>query len=93
MVGAAITLAGTSTQILMQNSVDGVARGRVMSLYGMVHRGGPALGAVIIGAAAEKIGLQAAMIGGGALTGIVFVLMLRRYGTMVSALESRSDQN
>jgi hypothetical protein len=92
MAGAAITLAGTSTQILMQNSVDGAARGRVMSLYGMVHRGGPALGAVIIGGAAEQIGLQAAMIGGGALTGIVFVLMLRRYGTMVSALESRSDQ-
>ncbi len=55
--------------------------------------GGPALGAVIIGGVAEQIGLQAAMIGGGALTGIVFVLMLRRYGTMVSALESRSDQN
>lgn len=92
MAGAAITLAGTSTQILMQNSVDGAARGRVMSLYGMVHRGGPALGAVIIGAAAELIGLQAAMIGGGALTAIVFVVMLRRYGTMVTALESRSDQ-
>jgi len=39
-----------------------------------------------------QIGLQAAMIGGGALTSIVFVLMLRRYGTMVSALESRTDQ-
>ena len=91
LAGAAITLAGTSTQILMQHSVDGAARGRVMSLYGMVHRGGPALGAVIIGAAAEMIGLRAAMIGGGALAVIVFALMLRRYGTMVLALESRSD--
>lgn len=92
MIGAAITLAGTSTQILMQNSVDGASRGRVMSLYGMVHRGGPALGAVIIGAAAEKIGLQTAMIGGGALTAAVLLLMLRRYGTMVSALESRKEE-
>jgi predicted MFS family arabinose efflux permease len=92
LIGAAITLAGTSTQILMQNSVDGAARGRVMALYGMVHRGGPALGAVIIGAAAELIGLQTAMICGGALTAIVFVLMLRRYATMASALEKRSDQ-
>ena len=91
MVGGAITLAGTSTQILMQNSVHGAVRGRVMSLYGMVHRGGPALGAVIIGAAAELIGLQAAMIGGGALTCVVFAVMLRRYGTMVLALESRRD--
>jgi predicted MFS family arabinose efflux permease len=92
LVGAAITLAGTSTQILMQNSVEGAVRGRVMSLYGMVHRGAPALGAVIIGVAAEQIGLQAAMIGGGALTFIVFVLMLRRYASMVSALESRDGQ-
>jgi MFS family permease len=89
LAGGAITLAGTSTQILMQNSVEGAARGRVMSLYGMVHRGAPALGAVVIGAAAELIGLQAAMMGGGALTGIVFLVMLRRYGTMASALEVR----
>ncbi|MEE8334053.1 MAG: MFS transporter, partial [Alphaproteobacteria bacterium] len=92
LVGAAVTLAGTSTQILMQNSVEGAMRGRVMSLYGMVHRGAPALGAVIIGLAAEWIGLQAAMVGGGALTGIVFVLMLRRYATIAAALEKRDGQ-
>ena len=57
----------------------------------MVHRGVPALGAVIIGVAAEQIGLQTAMIGGGVLTGVVFVLMLRRYATMVSALEPRRE--
>jgi predicted MFS family arabinose efflux permease len=87
LVGAAVTLAGTSTQIMMQNSVDGAMRGRVMSLYGVVHRGAPALGAVIIGVAAEQIGLQTAMIGGGVVTGIVFVAMLRRYKAMVTALE------
>ncbi len=92
VVGAAVTLAGTSTQILMQNSVEGAVRGRVMSLFGMVHRGAPALGAVIIGVAAEQVGLQTAMIGGGVLTGVVFVLMLRRYASMVSALESRDDR-
>jgi predicted MFS family arabinose efflux permease len=92
LVGAAVTLAGTSTQILMQISVEGAMRGRVMSLYGMVHRGVPALGAVIIGVAAEYIGLQTAMIGGGVLTSIVFVVMLRRYASMVSALESRDGQ-
>jgi predicted MFS family arabinose efflux permease len=87
LVGAAVTLAGTSTQIMMQNSVDGAMRGRVMSLYGVVHRGAPALGAVIIGVAAEQIGLQTAMIGGGVVTAIVFVAMLRRYKAMVAALE------
>ncbi|MEC7490319.1 MAG: MFS transporter [Pseudomonadota bacterium] len=89
LAGAAITLAGTSTQILMQNSVEGAVRGRVMSLYGMVHRGGPALGAVIIGGFAEEVGLQPALTGGGILTAIVFVVMLRRYRPMVLALERR----
>jgi MFS family permease len=92
LVGAAITLAGTATQILMQLSVEGEVRGRVMSLYGMVHRGVPALGAVIIGVAAELVGLQAAMYGGAALTGLVFVLMLRRYASMVAVLEPDDNQ-
>lgn len=92
LVGAAVTLAGTSTQIMMQNSVDGAMRGRVMSLYGVVHRGAPALGAVIIGVAAEWMGLQTAMIGGGVVTGIVFVVMLRRYRRMVAALEGEERQ-
>ncbi|MBT5050761.1 MAG: MFS transporter, partial [Rhodospirillaceae bacterium] len=87
LVGIAVTLAGTATQIMMQLSVEGDVRGRVMSLYGMVHRGVPALGAVIIGVAAEQVGLQVAMFGGAALTGIVFVLMLRRYASMVAVLE------
>jgi MFS family permease len=92
LVGAAVTLAGTSTQIMMQNSVDGAMRGRVMSLYGVVHRGAPALGAVIIGITAEQIGLQPAMIGGGVVTGIVFVVMLRRYRPMVATLEGGRGQ-
>ena len=92
IVGAATTLAGTSTQILMQISVEGAVRGRVMSLYGMVHRGVPALGAVIIGFTAEWVGLQVAMIGGGVLTGLVFVMMLPRYRNMVFALEVRRPE-
>lgn len=91
LVGIAVTLAGTATQIMMQLSVEGDVRGRVMSLYGMVHRGVPALGALVIGVAAEQIGLQAAMFGGAAVTGIVFVLMLRRYASMVAVLEPQDS--
>ncbi len=60
--GAAVTLSGTGTQTLMQNAVDGHLRGRVMSIFGMLHRGGPALGALGMGAAAEIIGTQFALI-------------------------------
>jgi hypothetical protein len=33
-------------------------RGRVMAIYGMIIRGGPALGAVAMGAASEGLGLR-----------------------------------
>ena len=45
LLGAAGVIGGTGTQTLMQHVVDGAMRGRVMSLYGLIHRGGPAVGA------------------------------------------------
>ncbi|MGE5540498.1 MAG: MFS transporter [Gemmatimonas sp.] len=46
------------TQSLTQASVDDAFRGRVMSLYGVIFRGGPAIGALIIGTLADRFGLQ-----------------------------------
>lgn len=61
IAGAAVTISGTGAQTLMQNAVDGAMRGRVMALYGMLHRGAPALGALGIGAVAEFIGIRTAL--------------------------------
>src|SRR5690606_14956884 len=58
LIGAAITVIGTSVQSLMQNAVDGAMRGRVMSFYGVVFRGGPALGALVMGWLADVIGFR-----------------------------------
>ncbi|MGH9332192.1 MAG: MFS transporter, partial [Vicinamibacteria bacterium] len=44
-VGFATVATSISCQTLLQHAVDGHMRGRVMSLYGMVFRAGPALGA------------------------------------------------
>ncbi|MBB42821.1 MAG: hypothetical protein CMM44_03545 [Rhodospirillaceae bacterium] len=60
--GVAVTLCGTGTQTLMQNAVEGHLRGRIMSIYGMLHRGAPAVGALTMGAAAEIFGVQWALI-------------------------------
>ncbi len=86
-LGGAIVICGTGTQTLMQHAVDGAMRGRVMSLYGMVFRGVPALGALAIGSAAEVIGFQAALAAGGVLCIAVFLWMLRYRRTMAAALE------
>jgi predicted MFS family arabinose efflux permease len=64
LLGAAGVFGGTGTQTLMQHVVDGGMRGRVMSLYGLTHRSGPAIGAVAMGAAAELVGIRVAVASG-----------------------------
>jgi len=86
-LGGAIVVCGTGTQTLMQHAVDGAMRGRVMSLYGMVFRGMPALGALAIGSAAEIVGFQVALAAGGVLCIAVFLWMLRHRRSMTEALE------
>jgi MFS family permease len=56
--GFANTGSSIGTQSLVQGSVDDALRGRVMSLYGVLFRGGPAIGALIIGSLADQFGLQ-----------------------------------
>ena len=44
VAGAAMTITGTGAQTLIQAAVDPGMRGRVMALYGMIFRAGPAVG-------------------------------------------------
>ena len=57
-MGAATTAHGISCQTLMQNSASPAMVGRVLSLWGMITRAAPAMGALIYGAAAEVFGLR-----------------------------------
>ncbi len=58
LAGASLTLFGVSTQQLLQADVPDEMRGRVLSLFGLVMRSTPALGAVALGAASEYFGLR-----------------------------------
>ena len=88
IAGSSITLTGTGVQTLMQHSVDGAIRGRVLSLYGMLHRGVPALGALLMGIMGDQIGLQATLIGGALIFCVpVFIWVLLRWRRLRSALE------
>jgi predicted MFS family arabinose efflux permease len=75
--GAMMTIGGTGTQTLLQNAVDGAMRGRVLSLYGVVFRGVPALGALIMGWSSEYVGLSAAVGSGGVLCLLAFGWCMR----------------
>lgn len=87
VAGGAMTISGAGTQTLMQNAVEGAVRGRVMSLFGLIFRGAPALGALLLGLLSEVIGLQAALAIGGAGAVVVGFLYWRVRHVAGRALE------
>jgi MFS family permease len=88
LLGFAINSMSTSTQALVQSTVDDRMRGRVMSLYAFIFRGMPAAGALVIGPAAEIFGLRLAFTVAAAICLAAWLLIaLARRTTMTIALE------
>lgn len=58
-MGGSMVITGIGIQSTLQMSIPDVYRGRVLSLYGVCFMGGPALGALGIGIAAETFGFSA----------------------------------
>jgi predicted MFS family arabinose efflux permease len=77
LAGFGMVIAGVGTQTLMQTSVEEAMRGRVLSLFGLIFRGGPALGALIMGMASEVLGLQAPL-AAGCVLGLLAALVIWR---------------
>nr|MCV4210037.1 MFS transporter [Roseomonas sp. SXEYE001] len=57
-IGASASAHGISVQILAQTAAAPAMRGRVMSLWALVSRACPALGALMLGMAGEAFGLR-----------------------------------
>jgi predicted MFS family arabinose efflux permease len=62
LAGFSMVVSGSGTQTLLQSAVDNVMRGRVMALFTLLYRGLPALGSLLMGAAASLIGLEATVV-------------------------------
>ena len=58
LAGTAMTITGIGAQTLLQAAVDVRLRGRIMALYGMIFRAGPAVGAVLMGSLSGHFGLR-----------------------------------
>ena len=67
--------------------VDPAVRGRVMGLYGMIGRGAPAIGALIMGALSSYVGFRWPVAGGAALCLLVWLWAHRRRRAMAAELE------
>lgn len=82
---------GTSIvcQTLLQNTVDGRMRGRMMSIYGLVFRVGPAAGALVMGALSEVLGLRIPLVLGAAGCAACWLWARQRLRRLAPELEGR----
>jgi predicted MFS family arabinose efflux permease len=87
VAGAAMVITGIGAQTLIQASTDRGMAGRVMALYGMIFRAGPALGAVVMGTASEHFGLRLPLAIGATVSCLCWALTLHRRKAIMASLE------
>lgn len=78
---------GTGTQTLIQSAVTDRLRGRVMSVWLVIGRGGPALGALVMGFMAELVGFGPPLLTGALITFLTAAIVLPRRQRLASTLE------
>ncbi len=88
LCGAAFAGTGVTAQSLLQKRVPVDFRGRVLALYGLSMRSGPAIGALLAGALAEFLGLRLTLAVGGVLELLLLSLLLRRRRDIAGRLET-----
>lgn len=79
LISLCTTMIGTGSQALVQLNVDEAYRGRVMSLWTVIAMGAPAVGAVLVGSAADRVGFPLAF-AVTALLSLMVVAWSRPYG-------------
>ncbi|MEE8543195.1 MAG: MFS transporter [Gammaproteobacteria bacterium] len=77
-LGFVLTLIGIGSQMLIQTRVAEEMRGRVLSLWAAVAFSAPALGSVMIGAVAARIGIGTSTLLSGLLCSVLAILLAWR---------------
>lgn len=90
--GGAMVISGVAMQSLIQQATDPAVLSRVLSLYGLSFRAGPAAGALMMGAASELWGLQIPVIAGACLSVVGWAWARSRLGQMEAALERQRSE-
>ncbi len=86
--GFSMSTSGIATQTLIQLAVDEALRGRALSFYGLVFRGGPALGALMMGILSEQLGLRLPLGLGAVLVIAAWLCIVLGRDRIIAALES-----
>lgn len=91
VAGFGLVVTGVSAQTLVQSAVAPAMRGRIMGLYGMVFRGGPALNALIIGLLSAQFGLRLPLAAGAAVAVLFWAWAQWRRPAIAAALEAEPE--
>lgn len=87
VAGYAMTSIGVAEQSLIQAAVASEMRGRVLSIYTLIARGFPSIGALIMGVAASYLGLRWPVFTGAVLCLLFWAWGRRRRDEMARHLE------
>jgi predicted MFS family arabinose efflux permease len=88
VAGGAMVITGVGAQTLVQAAVEPQMRGRIMALYGMIFRAGPALGAVLMGSLSERFGLRLPLAIGAAVSIVVWAATWAKQRHIADQLET-----
>ncbi len=91
-VGIGLSISAVGVLSLVQVAVPGEMRGRVVAIYGIIFRGGPAIGGLAMGWIAEWTGLRWPVAGGGLLCVLVWFWVVGRLGNIRNVLELDSPE-
>jgi MFS family permease len=91
VLGFALTLVGIGSQSLIQTQVREAMRGRVLSLWAAVAFSAPAIGSVVIGSIADRVGLGPTTFFSGLLCSVLAILLTWRVYHTSSVTRLASD--
>ena len=86
-MGMGSTIHGIAVQTMLQSSTSGNMLGRVLSLWQLITRAGPAVGALLYGVLAEWLGLRLPVLAGACVGLAACLWALRRAPAMARSLE------
>lgn len=93
LTGIAFVIQGIAIQTMLQTSVAPEMRGRVMGIYGVVGRGGPALGALVMGWLSEFFGLPLTVGAGAVLCLLLWAWATTCQRRMAAELERDPEES
>ncbi|MEK9930637.1 MAG: MFS transporter [Rhodospirillaceae bacterium] len=89
--GLALVMIGVGEQQLIQNSISSEVRGRVMAFYGLMMRGGTAMGSMCMGVMGEWLGISWPVFIGGVVLLILCGWIFSIRGFLEKSLEKNPE--